>query len=208
MTPSPHAEVAAVDIPLRPDELAGAWRPDSRRLVLPTREPLRRQQRVAARISAVGLGVAATITGRVASASRLGNVYRIELVPDETRVRAVERLMAVASGAPVDYQTRAPRFLATMPVVIHGPGGSTYMTTFSVSENGCGLAWTGPIPALGAPMDVRLGAGNRAASFCGVVCWTAQSGRTATVGVRFLAGAKNAWAMMLAEMKHSGAPPA
>jgi hypothetical protein len=209
MPPSARAEVAVVDVALRPDELVASWRPDSRRLVLPTREALRLQQRIAARISAVGLGVAATITGRVVSASRHGDLCRFELVPDDTRVRAVERLLAVARGERVCYQKRAPRFLVTMPAVVHRPpGGPTYMTTFSVSERGCGLAWSGPVPALGAPMDVRLGAGNRAAIFRSEVCWIAQTGRTATVGVRFLDGARNAWAMMLTEVRHSGAPPA
>lgn len=206
MPPSPHAGVVAVDIPLRPDELLAAWRPDSRRLVLPTHEPLRLQQRVAARIAVVGLGVAATITGRVVSSSPFGRHYRIELVPDDTRVRAVEKLLAVARGEPVDYKTRIPRYLAAMPAVVSGAGGPTYMTTFSVSEKGCGLAWSGPVPAVGAPMDVRLGAGSRAVSFRSVVCWTAQSGRTATVGVRFLAGATGVWATMITDVMRSGAP--
>jgi hypothetical protein len=206
MPPTPHSGVYPVDIRLRPDELIGAWRPDSRRLLLNTREPLRLQQRVAARITAVGLGVAATITGRVVSASRHGDLHRIELVPDEMRLRAVERLLSVARGEPVEYQARAPRFLASMPAVVHGPGGPTYMTTFSVSERGCGLAWTGPVPAVGLLMDVRIGAGNGAATFRSVVCWTAQSGRNATVGVRFVAGAMNAWASLLTDARLSGAP--
>jgi hypothetical protein len=209
MPPTPHAGVVYLDVPLRPDELVAAWRPESRRLLLPTLAPVRLQLRVAARISVVGAGVAATITGPVVSASRHGTHYRIELVPDETRVRAVERLLAVARGeAAVDYQIRAPRFLATVPAVVHCPCGPTYMTTFSVSEKGCGLAWSGPVPDVGVQMKVRLGAGSQAASLSSVVCWTAQSGRTATVGVRFLAGATAAWAMMLADMKRSGAPPA
>jgi hypothetical protein len=200
--------VVPIDVSLRPDELIGAWRPDSRLLLLPTREPLRLQQRVAARISAVGVGVSVTITGRVVSASRHGNLYRIELVPDDTRVRAVERLLAVSRGEVVDYPNRVPRFLAAMPAVVHGPGGPTYMTTFSVSEKGCGLAWSGPVPAVGASMDVRLGAGRRVATFRSVVCWTARSGRTSMVGVRFVAGARNDWAMMLTDVRRSGAPPA
>jgi hypothetical protein len=205
-SPPPPGGVVTVDVPLRPDELVGAWRPDSRRLMLPAREPLRLQQRVAARITAVGRGAAATITGRVVSASRHGDVYRIEVVPDEARLRAVERLLSIARGAAVEYQPRAPRFLAAMPAVVYGAGGPTYMTTFSVSERGCGLSWSGPVPEVGVGVDVRLGAGNRAAAFQSVVCWTARSGRTATVGVRFLAGAKNAWAMMLGDVKRSGAP--
>ncbi|HSN89600.1 MAG TPA: PilZ domain-containing protein [Anaeromyxobacteraceae bacterium] len=206
MPPTPQAGVTAIDVPLRPDEMLAAWRPESRRLVLPAREPIRLQQRVAARIALVGIRVAATITGRVVSVSPLGNHHRIELVPDDTRVRAVEKLLAVARGEPADYRTRIPRFLASMPAVVSGPGGPTYMTTFSVSEKGCGLAWSGPVPAVGDPMDVRLGAGSRAVSFRSVVCWTAQSGRTATVGVRFLAGATGVWATMITDVKRSGAP--
>jgi hypothetical protein len=205
MSLTPHAGVVAVDVPFRPDELAAAWRPETRRLLLPTRESLRLQQRVAAHISAVGLGVAATITGRVASASRHGSLYRIELVPDDIRLRALERLLSIARGQAVQYQTRAPRFLATIPAVVHG---RTYMNTFSVSENGCGLAWSGPVPAVGVPVDVRLGAGSRTAMFRSVVCWTALSGRTPTVGLRFLSGPTNAWAMMLTDVRRSGAPPA
>jgi hypothetical protein len=93
-----------------------------------------------------------------------------------------------------------------MPAVVHGAGGPTYMTTFSVSEKGCGLAWSGPVPAVGAPIDVRLGAGTGAATLRGEVCWTAQSGRTAMVGVRFVAGARSAWAVTITDVERSGAP--
>lgn len=209
MPPSPSAGVFSIDVRLRPDELVAAWRTDSRRLVLQTPEPLRVRQRVAAQITAIGRGVVATITGRVASASRHESLHRIELVPDDMRLRALERLLAVARGEVVKYQARIPRLLATIPAVVHGPAGPTYMTTFSVSENGCGLAWSGPVPAvIGTELDIRLGAGSRAVTFRSVVCWTARSGSTPTVGVRFATGARGAWAMMLTEAKRSGAPPA
>ncbi len=200
--------VVPVDVPLRPDELAQAWRRDARRLLLQTREPLRVQQRVAARLTAVGVGAAATVTGRVVSVSRTGAVHRIELAPDETRVPAVERLLAVARGDVVECEPRMPRFLATIPAVVHGPAGPTYMTTFSVSENGCGLAWSGPVPQVGADVDIRLGAGKGAASFRGAVCWTTHTGRAALVGVRFLSGARHAWAIALVELERAGAPAA
>jgi hypothetical protein len=206
MSITPHPGVVPLEVPLRPDEMIAAWRPESRRLLLPAKEALRLQQRVAARITVVGQGVAATITGRVVSASRHGEFYRIEFVPDDFRLRAVERLLSVARGEAVRYQTRAPRFLAAMPAIVYGPRGPTYMTTFSVSEKGCGLAWSGPVPSVGVPMDVRLGAGSLAASFRSVVCWTAQAGRSATVGVRFLAGAMSTWSVMLTDVKRSGAP--
>lgn len=209
MQPSPSAEVFSMDVRLRPDELVGAWRTDSRRLVLQTRQRLRVRQRVVARITAVGRGVAATITGRVASASRHEDVHRIEVVPDEMRLRALERLLAVARGETVEYQSRIPRLLATLPAVVHGPAGPVYMNTFSVSENGCGLAWSGPVRAtIGATLDIRLGAGSRAVTFRGEVCWTTRSGSMTTAGVRFVAGTKDAWTSMLMEAARSGAPPA
>lgn len=209
MPPSPDQGVVSIDVPLRPDELVGAWRADSRRLVLQTRERLRPQQRVAARITAIGRGVATTITGRVASASSHEHLHRIELVPDDLRLRALERLLAVARGDAVAYPPRLPRLLATFPAVVDGPAGPVYMTTFSVSRNGCGLSWSGPAAAApGARLDLRLGAGKRALTFAGVVCWTARAGSRTAVGVRFVTGANEAWAAMLAEAQRSGAPPA
>ncbi len=210
MPPPPFPGVSVIDVPLRTDELVAAWRPESRRLLLPMPSAPKLQQRLAARLTLLGPGLAATITGRVVSSSRHGTAHRVELAPDDSRVAAVERLVAVARGEKVRYQQRMPRFLATMPVVVYGPAGPTFMTTFSVSENGCGVAWAGPVPVpeVGAPIDVRLGAGSKAAAFRSVVCWTQRSGRSASVGVRFVAGAKVAWSMMLGDVKRSGAPPA
>jgi hypothetical protein len=197
-----------LDLALRPYELLAAWRPASRTLVLVVREPVQKRQRVHARISVLGMGVAATIIGRTRSARPHPVGLEIELEPEDTRLRAMERLVEVAGGERVAYQQRAPRLLASVPAVVHGPYGPTYMTTFSVSPNGCGLAWTGPIPDLGAPMDVRLGAGALTASFCGEVCWTAPTGRAPTVGLCFAAGDRRTWARILADLQRKGSPPA
>src|SRR6266568_907435 len=199
--PPPAAGVFPVEVTFRPEELAAAWRPEARRLLLTVREPLPLRQKVAVRIGAIGVAVTATITGRVASARRHGGAFRIELEPDETRVRAVERLVAIARGEKVEYEARAPRLLATVPAVIYAGRGPTYMTTFAVSENGCGLTWSGPLPQVGVPIEVRLGAGRQLATVCGEVCWTGQSGRTPTVGMRFIAGERTAWAAMLVDLR-------
>jgi hypothetical protein len=208
MTPSPQAGVTPVEIPLRPEELVAAWRPDARRLQFTTRDAFQAQQRISARITAVGRGAAATITGKIASARRMGDAFRVELTLDETRVRAMERLLEVARGQVVSYQTRAPRYLATLPTIVLGPAGPTYMNTFSVSENGCGLAWSGPNPAVGDPLELRLGVGKLVATFCGEVRWVSRSGRAPMVGVRFMAGERNAWSAILSDVMRSGAPPA
>lgn len=204
--PQPSAPVA-VEVPLRPDELIAAWRADARRLAVAVREPLQSKQRIAARIRAVGLGVEATITGKIVSARRERDGVRIELAPDDTRIRALERLVAIAAGKTVAYQLRAPRYLAALPAVVYDHRGPTYMTTFAVSNNGCGLAWSGPMPDVGVPMEIKLGAGNRVASFCGEICWTAPCSRAPTVGMRFAAGERNSWERILAELRSSGAPP-
>lgn len=209
MPPPPSLGVFSTDVRLRPDELVAAWRTDLRRLVLQTREPLRVGRRVAARITVADRGVAATITGRVSSVSRQESIHRVELVPDEMRLRALERLVAVARGAAAAYPPRSPRLLAALPAIVYGPGGPTYMTTFSVSENGCGLAWSGPVAtSTGAHLEIRLGAGSRAVTFRSVVCWTGKAGASSAVGVRFVTGARDAWALMLTEAARLGAPPA
>jgi hypothetical protein len=207
-TPS-TAGVIALDLRFRPQELLDAWRPEGRRLVVLVREQVLKRQRVQAHISVATLRAAATITGRATAVRRQPDGYEVELEPDDTRLRALQRLVeAAAAGEPTTYQPRAPRLLAAVPAVISGPCGPTYMKTFAVSENGCGLAWTGPIPDLGAPLEIRLGAGSQVASFCGEVCWTEPSGRAPTVGIQFAAGNRALWSRMIADLKRSGAPPA
>jgi hypothetical protein len=208
--PSPSNTGLVVDVALRPHELVAAWRPDSRRVLLPLRDPVVRNQRVQARIGLTGLRAGATITGRVVSVLRQPGVYLVELAPDDTRVEALQHLVAVASGAPVDYsQARAPRLLAEVPAVVYGLQGPTYMKTFAVSRGGCGLAWSGPVPAVGTPMEIRLGAGRDVAKFCAEVRWAAAPrGRSPAVGVLFAAGERDAWARMLDGLKRAGAPPA
>ena len=206
MSPVSTTGLARVAVSLRPEDLIAAWRPDAGCLVLTLGEPLRLQQRVVARVTVVGLGVAATVTGRVVSSSRHGDLYRLEIAPDEMRHLALQKLVAIAKGEPVDYQNRSPRFLAALPAVVQGAQGTHYRTTFSVSVQGCGLAWSGPVPKVGDPLEVRVGAGSRAASFRSVVCWTSETGRSPSVGVRFLAGPQRVWASVIAEVEGSGAP--
>lgn len=196
-----------LDLALRPRELVAAWRSATRRLLLPVAAPAARNQRVQAWITVVGMGVGATVTGRVVSTLREQGRSLVEVAPDDTRLQAVERLVAIAAGTPVAYAPRAPRLLAALPAVVSGLHGPTYMTTFAVSANGCGLSWSGPVPDVGTPMEIRLGAGREAASFCAEVRWTSR-GRAPTVGVCFAAGERDAWTRMLSTLKRSGAPPA
>ena len=196
------------DISLQPHELVAAWRPDSGHLLLEVPGPVRLQQRVVSRITVLGLDVSGTISGRVVGSSPLVRAHRVELVLDELRRPTFQHLLSVAKGEPIAHRSRSPRFLVELPAVVQGAAGTHYRKTVSISAKGCGLAWSGAVPSVGETLDVRLGAGSRAASFRGEVCWTAQAGRAATVGVRFLGGHHGVWASVLHDIEGSGAPPA
>lgn len=76
---------------------------------------------------------------------------------------------------------------------------NSYMTTFSLSRGGCGLAWSGPRPRHGTILTVRLGGGRTAASLRAMVCWERQLNKIAMhVGVRFIAGDDAKLAALLA----------
>lgn len=208
MAPPSSPGFVRLDLAVRPYELLAAWRPASRTLLLVVRETIRKRERIQARLTLLGVGAAATILGRAKDVRPHPLGAELELEPDDTRLRAIERLVELAGGERVAYQQRAPRLLAAVPAIVFGPCGPTYMKTFSVSTNGCGMTWSGPMPDIGTPMEVRLGAGKLVASFCGEVCWTAPQGRAPTVGLQFAAGDKRAWAKILAELHRAGAPPA
>jgi hypothetical protein len=203
-----NARPLSLDLALRPYELVAAWRPDSRNLVLVVAEPVSPRQPVQARITLLGTGVGATILGRVASANPHPFGVELELEPDALRARTLERLVEVASGARVTYRTRAPRYLAAVPAVVHRLNDEKHVTTFAVSEGGCGVEWSGVMPTVGTPLEIQLGAGPRVASFCAEVCWTAPRGRVPTLGLRFAAGDRAAWSEIITDLKQAGAPPA
>jgi hypothetical protein len=208
MPPTSKPDVLVIASSLQPYELLSGWRSTDRTLVLAVREKARRGQRVHARITLPDYGVATTITGRARTVGVRAGGSQLELEPDPARIRALEWLVEIASGARIAYQPRKPRYHASLPVVVHGLEGPTFMNTLTVSENGCGVAWTATMPDLDVPLDIRIGAGRGVASFCAEVRWTAPSARVPAVGLQFAAGDRATWAHILEDLKRSGAPPA
>lgn len=206
-TPSPERALT-LDLALRPYELLAGWRPASRNLVLLVGEPVQPRQAIQARITVLGTGAGATILGRAARATPHPFGVELELEPDALRARTLERLVEVAAGARVAYRSRAPRYLAEVPAVVHPMNEATRVTTFAVSEGGCGLTWRGAMPAVGTPLEIQLGAGPQVASFCAEVCWTAPRGPIPTLGLRFAAGDRATWARIIMDLQRAGAPPA
>jgi hypothetical protein len=208
MPSSPTAGALTLDLALRPYELLAAWRPATRNLALVVPDAVYVRQPVQARIRLLGLGVGATIIGHAARALPHPFGVALELEPDDLRMRTLEGLVEVASGARVAYPSRAPRFLAEVPVVVSRVSFALRSSTFAVSEGGCGLAWSGPVPATGTRLDVKLGGGDRVARFESQVVWTAPTGRAPALGLRFGAGDRATWSQMIEALRQAGAPPA
>lgn len=196
-------------IALLPKQLLEAWRQETGRLRLPAPVAARPQERTAVRIRLEGKPVEATIVGTVVSSHGSGARQETELAPDREGVRAMQILVAAARGEPVQFMQRGLRYLARLPVFVDWSGSTVYMTTFSVSERGCGIVWSGSsLPTLGQAIHLRFGAGPRAAEFRGVVCWVRASRPNSTVGVLLIMGRNPsaAWDQLLRDAEKSGAP--
>jgi len=167
---------------------------------------------VAARIQLIDRPTSALVTGTAVGVQGAPRGHVIVLVPDDERLAAVELLLASARGQSVPFQHRAERFLAQLPVVVAAQqGGELLMTTRTISAGGCGLAWSGPPPAVGDPVVLRFGVGQRAATFEGTVCWRAEARmRSVLVGVRFAPAraSPGAWSRVQEAVARLGALPA
>jgi hypothetical protein len=207
-TPSPASSPVAV--PTQPQvemlwleaaEVAAAWKPNERRLVVPSAKPLEPGKLVLLRITSRATGLDLSLNGSVLACRggpRAG-ASRVEIDPGEDGAALVCRLVAGAQGGAGAVKAREPRFRVAMPAVVSLEAGQVYMTTVSASRGGCGLAWSGPLPRLHASLQLRLGSGARAVTLRGRVCWVRQAPRGARVGLRLVGGELEAWAKLLAE---------
>jgi len=202
-TPPPSAHplagppAAAEEIGLAEAELRAAWRPSSKRLVVAAPRTLPRGARVVVAVRSEG-GAVIPIGGAVAETS---GTAALEVTVDADRLPAVERLLASLEGRALRPRSRPPRYRISLPAVVTSASVHAYMTTFSLSQGGCGLVWSGPTPPRGALLQVRLGSGSRSAAFKGRVAWTSENGGAVKVGVRFAVGDDAALAALLAQAR-------
>lgn len=194
-TPAPIEELA-----IGAHELPAAWRPADNRLIVTTRSPVVRGRRVVVRIEGVA-GVTSPLTGRVAGArpSAGGCVAEIEI--DSDRRPLLRRVVKFLRGEAAAPRVRAPRYRLSIPVVVCSALGRTYMNTFSLSQGGCGLVWSGDRPRLGGGLHLRLGGGSKSAAFRAAVCWVSDEQGGLRVGVRFLDGDTSGLATLLDEVR-------
>lgn len=195
-------------IALQPDQLIDAWRQETGRLLLPSPQGVGVQEKTAIRIQLAGKPVVVTVVGTVVSSHRNGEQHRIEFAPDAESQRALRLLSAAARGEAIRFLQRPGRYLTRLPVFVNWEGSKVYMSTFSVSQNGCGLLWSGSLPRVGWALQLRVGAGTRTADFRGVVCWIRSARPGSTVGVRFVGGRSPSavWDGILLDAKRSGVP--
>jgi hypothetical protein len=200
------------DVQLSSSELLGAWRPSTHRLSVDLHgSPPRLRDQVALRIRLADRAMVSTVVGPVVSLHQHGPNHRVEVAPADAGQRAVAMLLAAARGAPVHYHQRAPRYLARLPVVVATDGGGELlMTTFSISERGCGLSWSGPPPAIGKTLRLRLGPRTRQTDVWAVVRWAGHAGQGVKAGVGLLQDAPPpaAWSELFDSTARSGAPRA
>ncbi|HTP51529.1 MAG TPA: PilZ domain-containing protein [Anaeromyxobacteraceae bacterium] len=189
----------SISVFLEPVELLSGIRQDGGCLVLPAQSAPRLREKVAVRVRLAGQNGGATVVGTVVSVHRHGGSFRLELAPDSGSFGAVRMLAATARGEVQRFPERSPRYLVKVPIVVSWRGPPVYMTMYSISEAGCGVRWSGPLPEIGQILQVRLGVGFRSGSVEGVLCWKAGLGASPTAGVRLLGGGGAEWARVLSE---------
>jgi len=175
------------EIPIEAEQLPLAWRAADGHLVVTVKKPVRLGRRAAVKVSGPGT-VMAPLTGAITDVQALGNEFTVEIKVDEDQRSALKYILkSLVTGVDVP-KARASRYRLTLPAVVSSQEHNTYMTTFSISRGGCGLAWSGAPPPLGGLLQVRLGSGRAAVTLRAQVCWVKELLGRHTVGVRFAAG--------------------
>ncbi len=131
--------------------------------------------------------------------------FEVAVEPDEEGRALVARILGWLKGGGERPRARALRHRVAIPATVSSRTGNTYMTTFSLSRGGCGLAWSGPIPRLGDVLWVRLGSASGGVAMRGMVCWTKEQGAGRRVGIRFVGGQDSELAALLTKARHEAA---
>jgi hypothetical protein len=194
------------EVQFTPSGLVEAWRPRTAHLLFEAPASPRLGARCAARLRLEGTGLGATVLGQVGSVLHTNQGHRVEFAPDPSGQKAIRLLVDAAEGRAVRFHQRAPRLAARLPAVLRSHG-LRYMQTLSVSDEGCGLRWSGVPPEPGEAVALRLGAGPLATTVEGLVRWVATAGSQAAVGVAFAAGQSPiGWLRWLEQLQEAGAP--
>jgi hypothetical protein len=126
----------------------------------------------------------------------------VEVYLDRASVPAARYLALVASGEPVTFQVRAPRYALERPVLVTAPRAKVEAHTVTMSEGGCCIAWPdGEPPTPGELLVLRLGKSFLAPSADAVVCWTSNGVPEKSIGARVVVEGRGgrAWKALVDE---------
>jgi Tfp pilus assembly protein PilZ len=205
-TPRLHS----VALNLEAAQYLSGWRADAGALFLPALSDGRVGDEVAVRIGIFGQPIRATVFGTIALVRRVGRPSLppgVDLTLDRMSVPAAKFLALAAKGERVTFRERPARYVVSRPLRVVRDGVEHETSTLNVSEGGCGLGWSGPLPMVGEVLLVKLGEGLFAATSRGVVCWNSPGGALPRcVGIRMLAEGRAArtWRAIVADALRSG----
>jgi len=190
--------------------LAG-YRPEAGNLFLPTLSESRVGERVAVRVGIHGQTIRATLFGKISHVRRIGRPALppgVELHLDRHSVAAAGFLAMAARGEPVTFKERLPRWSHETKLAVEHAGTAVEAVTINVSEGGCAVRWTGPLPLVGDVVAIRLGEGLFAPTARAIVCWNQPGGAVdRSVGLRLVSGGRGAraWRSLVTKVSKSGA---
>ena len=183
--PPPAAQAKAAErLHLEASAIATSWRPAVGRLDLRAQVPVAKGAQVMVLVT--GAGAPVELHGTVHAAAPGRQAHALEIAVDPEGKALLARLAAALRGEGPLPRQRAARYRVSFPVVVTGQGGAAFMAATSLSEGGCGLAWSGPPPRLGAGLLLRLGSGPRAITVRAMTCWVREAPKGVRVGLRFL----------------------
>ncbi len=190
--------------------LAG-WRPEAGILFLPALSEGRVHDEVAVRVGIFGQTIRATLFGSISLVRRVGRPSLppgIDLALDRISLPAAHFLALAARGEKVNFRERAPRHVIEKRFLVTRDGSEQETSTLNLSDGGCAVTWTGPLPMVGEVVSIRLGEGFFASTTRAVVCWNSVDGplqRCAGLRVVAEGRAAKAWKNLAAEAARSGA---
>jgi hypothetical protein len=203
--------VHSVSVNLEPPQFLAGWRPETGALFLPALSESRVGDEVAVRVGIYGQAIRATLFGKVSLVRRMGRPALppgVELSLDRGSLPAAGFLAMAARGEPFNFKERSPRFGAERRLLVSHGDEPVQATSLNVSEGGCALRWTGPLPLVGDLVQLKLGSGLFAPSARAVVCWNQPGGPVErSVGLRVIAEGRagKAWRALVGDVARSGA---
>jgi hypothetical protein len=195
----------SIAINIEPHQFLAGWRPDAGALFLPALSESRVGEHVVARIGLFGQPVRATVYGKVGMVRRIGRPSLppgVEIHLDRASVPAARFLAAVASGEPVTFKVRAPRYALERPIIVSAHGTQVEARTLTLSEGGCSIIWPGGDPPTpGELLALRLANGFLAPTTEAVVCWASGDSLEKNLGLRIVSEGRGgrAWRNLLEE---------